>query len=302
MNGLTQHRLALGRSIHRFAREPWSGLLTLIVIGVALSLPLGLYALVDNVRLLAGRLSMEPQITVFMAASAGADSARQIEARLKAMDGIKRLRFIPRDQALQELLQSAGLGDVAAGLERNPLPDAFVIEPRESAPAALEKLRDELARLPKVDSVQLDTIWAKRLGGIVRLGRDIALLLALLLGFALVAITSNTIRLQILSQREEIEVSKLIGATDAFIRRPFLYHGLIQGLVGGLAAWLIVSLGLHFLNAGIDDLAKLYGTHFRLHGPAAGEILGLLLFSAVLGWLGAFFAVGQHLRQIEPRA
>jgi cell division transport system permease protein len=302
VSALAQHPLALGRVLRRLAREPWSSLLTLIVIGVALSLPLGLYALVDNVRLLAGRLNVEPQITVFMAANAGADSARQIEARLKAMDGIRQLRFIPRDQALQELLQGAGLGDVAAGLERNPLPDAFVIEPRVSAPAALEKLRDELAKLPRVDNVQLDTIWAKRLGGIVRLGRDIALLLALLLGFALVAITSNTIRLQILSQREEIEVSKLIGATDAFIRRPFLYHGLLQGLVGGLAAWLIVSLGLLFLNAGIGDLAQLYGAQFSLQGPGGGAILGLLLFSALLGWLGAFLAVGQHLRQIEPRA
>lgn len=302
MNAFAQHRLALGLILRRFAREPWSSLLTLCVIGVALSLPLGLYALVDNVRTLAGRLSVEPQITVFMATNASADSARQVESQIKAMAGIQRLRFIPRDQALQELLQSAGLADVTAGLERNPLPDALVIEPHSSDPVALEKLRDELAKLPKVDHVQLDSAWAKRLGGMVRLGRDVALLLAALLGFALVVVTSNTIRLQILSQREEIEISKLIGATDAFIRRPFLYHGLLQGLLGGLAAWLIVQLGLAFLNLGIADLARLYGSEFHLHGPAGADFLGLLLFAGLLGWLGAFLAVGQHLRQIIPRS
>lgn len=299
---IAQHRLALGLILRRIVRAPFSSLLTVAVIGVALSLPLGLYTLVENTRMLAGNLKMEPQLTLFLAVGAGADSASQIEAKLKALDAVKRFRFIPRDQAMQELLQSAGLADVAAGLERNPLPDAFVIEPKGLDPAALEQLRDELARLPKVESVLLDTVWAKRLSGIVRLGRDIALLLAALLGFALVAVTGNTIRLQILSQREEIEVSKLIGATDAFIRRPFLYHGTLQGLGGGLAAWLIVSLGLHFLNTGIDDLARLYGAHFRLQAPGGGEMLGLLLFAGLLGWLGAFLAVGRHLKRIEPRA
>lgn len=297
---IAQHRLALGLILRRIVRAPFSGLLTVAVIGIALSLPLGLYTLVENTRMLAGNLRMEPQITLFLAV--GTDSAGQIEAKLKELDAVKRFRFIPRDQALQELLQSAGLADVAAGLERNPLPDAFVIEPQNPDPAALEQLRDELARLPKVESVLLDTVWAKRLSGIVRLGRDIALLLAALLGSALVAVTGNTIRLQILSQQEEIEVSKLIGATDAFIRRPFLYHGALQGLGGGLAAWLIVSLGLHFLNTGIDDLARLYGAHFRLQAPGPVEMLGLLLFAGLLGWLGAFLAVGRHLRRIEPRA
>ncbi|BAN36440.1 hypothetical protein SCD_n02640 [Sulfuricella denitrificans skB26] len=302
MNWLSQHRLALGLILGRFVRAPFSSLLAMMVFGVTLSLPLGLYTLIENVKAVADNVSLEPQITVFMSVGADAGSTRQVESRLKELNTIKQFRFIPRDRALQELLQSTGLVDVAAGLERNPLPDAFVIEPKNINPGELEKLRKDLTKLPKVDKVLLDTAWAERLNAMVRLGRDVTLILAILLGFALVVITSNTIRLQILSQREEIEVSTLIGATDAFIRRPFLYHGALQGLGGGIAAWLIVSLGLQLLNVGIADLAKLYTTQFRLLPLDSVDILSLLLFSSLLGWLGAFLAVGRHLRRIEPRA
>ncbi len=300
MNWLNQHRLALALILGRFAHAPFSSLLAMIVFGVALSLPLGLYTLIENIKVVAGNVRLEPQITVFLSPGADAVSARQVEARLKELNAVKQFRFIQRDQALQELLQSTGLVDVAAGLERNPLPDAFVIEPQSINPDELKNLRNDLMKLPKVDKVLLDTAWAERLNAMVRLGRDATLILAALLGFALVVITSNTIRLQILSQREEIEISTLIGATDAFIRRPFLYHGVLQALGGGLAAWLIVSLGLQLLNVGIVDLAKLYAAQFHLLPLGAGDILGLLLFSSLLGWLGAFLAVGRHLRRIEP--
>ena len=301
MNWLNQHRLALGVILYRFAHTPFSSLLAMIVFGVTLSLPLGLYTLIENVKVVAGNVRLEPQITVFLSPGANADSVRQVESRLKKLNTIKQFRFIQRDQALQELLQSTGLVDVAAGLEKNPLPDAFVIEPTSIQPDQLENLRNDLMKLPKVDKVLLDTAWAQRLNAMARLGRDVTLILAVLLGFALVVITSNTIRLQILSQREEIEISTLIGATDAFIRRPFLYHGVLQGLGGGLAAWLIVSLGLQLVNVGIADLAKLYAAQFRLLPLGTGEILGLLLFSSLLGGLGAFLAVGRHLSRIEPR-
>jgi cell division transport system permease protein len=300
MNWLSQHRLALELILGRFAHAPFSSLLAMVVFGVTLSLPLGLYTLVENVKAVAGNVRLEPQITVFLSPGADADSARQVESRLKELNAIEQFRFIPRDQALQELLQSTGLVDVAAGLERNPLPDAFVIKPHSINPDELKKLRSDLMKLPKVDKVLLDTAWAERLNAMTRLGRDVTLILAVLLGFALVVIVSNTIRLQILSQREEIEISTLIGATDAFIRRPFHYHGVLQGLGGGLAAWLIVSLGLQLLNVGIADLAKLYAAQFHLLPLDAKEILGLLLFASLLGWLGAFLAVERHLRRIVP--
>lgn len=302
MNWLSQHRLALALILRRFAHAPFSGLLTMIVLGVTLSLPLGLYTLIENVKFVAGNVRLEPQITVFLSPGANTDIVKQVESRLKELNAIKQFRFIPRDQALQELLQNTGLVDVAVGLERNPLPDAFVIEPKNINPGELENLHKTLAKLPKVDKVLLDTSWAERLNAMARLGRDVTMLLAVLLGFALVVITSNTIRLQILSQREEIEVSTLIGATDAFIRRPFLYHGVLQGLGGGLAAWLVVSLGLYLLNDSIAGLAKLYAAQFHLLPLGAHDILSLLLFSSLLGWVGAFLAVGRHLRRIEPGA
>ncbi|HUW51154.1 MAG TPA: permease-like cell division protein FtsX [Sulfuricella sp.] len=300
-NWLGQHRHALGLVLGRFARAPFSSLLAMLVIGVALSLPLGLYALVGNIKALAGNVKLEPQITLFLTPGASADDARQIESQLKELKAVRQFRFIPRDRALQELLQNTGLTDVAAGLDRNPLPDAFVIEPQSANPVELESLRSELAKLPKVDFVQLDALWAKRLNAMVSLGRDIVLILAVMLGSALMVITGNTVRLQILSQRDEIEISTLIGATDAFIRRPFLYHGLLQGLGGGLAAWLIVSLGLQLLNAGIGDLAKLYAAQFLIRPINPRDILSLLAFSSALGWLGAFLAVGRHLQKMETK-
>lgn len=301
VNWLEQHRLALRLILGRFVRAPFSSLLAMLVIGVALSLPLSLYALVGNIKALAGNVKLEPQITLFMTPGASADSARRIEMQLKELKAIRHFRFVPRDDALQELLKNTGLTDAAAGLDRNPLPDAFVIEPQSANPDELEGLRNALLKLPKVDGVLLDAVWAKRLNAMVSLGRDIVLILAVLLGFALLVITGNTVRLQILSQREEIEISTLIGATDAFIRRPFLYHGILQGLGGGLAAWLVVSLGLQLLNAGIGDLAKLYGAQFLIRPIDTTGILGLLVFSSALGWLGAFLAVQRHLRKIETK-
>ena len=301
VNWLEQHRLALRLILGRFAHAPFSSLLAMLVIGVALSLPLSLYALVGNIKALAGNVKLEPQITLFMAPGASADSARQVEAQLKGLKAIRQFHFAPRDKALQDLLQNTGLTDVAAGLDHNPLPDAFVIEPQNANPDELEGLRNTLLKLPKVDGVLLDAVWAKRLNAMVSLGRDIILILSVLLGFALLVITGNTVRLQILSQREEIEISTLIGATDAFIRRPFLYHGILQGLGGGLAAWLVVSLGLQLLNVGIGDLAKLYDARFLIRPIDPRGILSLLAFSSALGWLGAFLAVERHLRKIETK-
>jgi len=180
-------------------------------------------------------------------------------------------------------------------------PDAFVVQPRDAAPRALEQLRDELRGWPKVAHVQLDAIWARRLEAGLRLARLAVWLLATLFAFALVAVTFNTIRLQILTRREEIEVAKLIGATDPFIRRPLLYFGTVQGLAGGLAAWAIVATSLYWLNGGLANLSQLYGTRLKLQQLTPEDGLSLLLFSAVLGWFGAWLSVNQHLSRLDLR-
>jgi cell division transport system permease protein len=295
------HLYTFATTLARFARTPVATLLNVGVIGIALALPAGLYVALANLQGYARALASDPQLSVFLAYEAGRAEAEKIEARFRRHPGVRELRFVSRDQALKELKASTGLADVADSLSRNPLPDAFVVQPRETAPQALEKLRDEVSRWPGVSHVQLDAAWARRLEAGLRLAQLAVWLLATLFAFALVAVTFNTIRLQILTRREEIEVAKLIGATDPFIRRPFLYYGALQGLTGGLAAWAIIWIGVHLLNGGLAELSQLYATHIELRHLSPEDSASLLAFSAWLGWFGSWISVSQHLARIEPR-
>ena len=296
------HQLdALRGTLTRFARTPLAALLNIGVIGVALALPAGLYVAVVNLQGLVRTLASDPQLSIFLSLDATRAEAKQIEGRLRKHPLVREARFVAREQALKELKASTGLGDVVDGLPQNPLPDAFVVLPREAGAQALEALRDEVRGWPKVSHVQLDTAWAQRLEAGLRLARLAIALLAALFAFALVAVTFNTIRLQILTRREEIEVSKLIGATDAFIRRPFLYFGALQGIAGGLAAWLIIGAAVVVLNGALSDLGQLYGTRLELRHLGLEDSLSLIAFSGVLGWLGSWLSVNQHLARIAPQ-
>lgn len=296
-----QHSDALATTLSRLARTPVGTLLNLGVIGVALALPVGLYVALDNLRAFTGSLSSNPQLSIFLALDADKATIEKTRSRLVQHPGVLDARFVPRDKALKELKASTGLGDVVDSLPQNPLPDAFVVRPRERAPEALERLRDDFAGWPGITHVQLDTAWARRLEAGLKVARMGVGLLATLLAFALVAVTFNTIRLQILTRREEIEVSKLIGATDGFIRRPFLYFGALQGLAGGVAAWAIVWAGVQLLNGALAELAMLYDARFALRHLDPADSLSLMAFSAGLGWFGAWLSVSQHLSRIEPR-
>jgi cell division transport system permease protein len=297
---MMQHLRTLIFTLRRLLAAPISSALNILIMGIAISLPVGLYVLLQNVQDLSAQVSGTPQISVFLALTASKDEATQIGKRLEQHQAVARAEFVPRAQALEQLKRNSGLADVIAGLNQNPLPDAYIVYPKTADAKALEALRDELQKWPRVEHAQLDTAWARKLEallGFVRLG---LLILAGLLSIALVAITFNTIRLQILTQREEIEISKLIGATDGFIRRPFLYFGFVQGFAAGIAAWLIIAASLTLLNVKLAALAQLYGSSFTLHYLAAGDSISLLIFSAYLGWLGAWLSVSQHLWQIEP--
>ena len=288
---LRQHRQAVASALRRL------GILNTLVIGVALSLPAGGYALLESLRGVAARLSLDPQVTVFLHPTAKRAEADAVGKALRADRRIARVRFVPREQALKELSAVQGLPEVIAALGHNPLPDAFVVTTRGEE---LEKLSGEIAALPGVAHVQADAAWARRLAAMAGTGRLAIWLLSALLGAGLVAVTFNTIRLQILTQREEIEVAKLIGATDAFIRRPFYYLGLLQGSAGGLVALVIVSGGLLLLNREVRALADSYGSSFRfdLLGPA--DSVAIVLFAGLLGLVGAQLSVSRHLREIEP--
>jgi cell division transport system permease protein len=259
--------------------------LNALVIGIALALPLGGYALLQSLRPAGAELALESRMTVFLAPQA---RRAEIEAKLRAEPRIAAVRFVPREEALQEMSRVPGLAEVIRALGRNPLPDAFVI-------SASPQLADELAKLPGVAHVQADAVWARRLAAATRIARLALWLLAGLLGAGLVAVTFNTIRLQVLTQHEEIEVAKLIGATDAFVRRPLYYQGLALGLAGGVVALVLVGVSLWLLNREVQELAASYGSNFRLGYVSAADALGLLAASGVLGWTGAHLSVRRYL-------
>ncbi len=301
MKGWLLHHLHVLRlTLQHLRSNAVASLLNILVIGIALSLPAGGYLLLLNVQGLSDKLIGTPQISIFLSQNAGQDDIARSRTQLEQHKDIVRVEYVPREQALQQLQQSTGLADISSGLTQNPLPNAFIIYPKSSDIDAMEKLRDELKGWSKFDHVQLDSAWIRKLQAILKFGRMAVLILSTLLSFALIAITFNTIRLQILTRREEIEVANLIGASNAFIRRPFLYFGMIQGLLGGATAWLIVSVSFILLNYHLTGITQLYASNFTLHQLGFSDSATLLLFSAYLGWLGALLSVTQHLRQFEP--
>lgn len=298
---LRQHRQALGGALGKIAAQRAAAALNALVIGIALSLPAGGYAVLGSLRAATAGASLEPQLSVFLRTETRRTDAEALLARLKGDARLREVRFVPREQALKELQTTEGLAEIVASLNRNPLPDAFVLRPRATDAAGVDIVARELRALPAVAQVHVDAAWARRLGALAGTARLAIALLAALLAFGLVAITFNTIRLQILTQRAEIEISKLIGATDAFIRRPFFYLGALQGLAGGLVALGILWGSLAALNVGVADLAASYGSDFRLAFLVSGDALAVVLFSGGLGWFGAYLSVSKYLLEIEPK-
>jgi cell division transport system permease protein len=289
---LRQHRHALRLALRRFVG---GGVLSAVVIGVALALPAGGYAVLESLRGLATRASLDPQVSIFLKPELKRAEAQALERPLRADRRLSKVRFIPREEALKELNAVQGLAEVTAALGQNPLPDAYVATVRSGE---IDLLVADLGKLPGVAHVQADTAWARRLAAVAAIGRLALWLLTFLLGLGLVAVTFNTIRLQILTQREEIEVSKLIGATDSFIRRPFYYLGLLQGMAGGVIASSIVWLALALLNREVSVLAESFGSAFRISYLPLEDALAVVALAGLLGWLGAHLSVSKHLREI----
>lgn len=296
MNWFAQQAQAFARAVRRLAGAPLSTLLSALVIGIALALPAGGQVLLSSFLGLARDVSGTPQISLFLALDASKADVAQIDARLKGHADLAGASFVSREAALARLRESEGLADVLDSLPRNPFPDAFIATPKGEDPQLFERLQAEFEKLPKVEHVQLDSAWVKRLAALINIGHTAIWMLAVLLGTALVVVTFNTIRLQILMQKEEIGVSRLLGATDRYIRRPFYWFGALQGALGGLLAWGIVVASVALLRQPASQLAGAYGLDFALRGPQAAEVALLVLFAAVLGWLGAALSVGRHLR------
>jgi len=299
MRTLTQPLIILWTALRRIFASPLAGLLNILVIGIALSLPVGMYVLLQNAQGLVAQLSGPQQISLFLALDASQEDIAQLRTQLSRHPAIASVKFVSRNDALEELKQSSGLDDVIAGLESNPLPDAFVIVPKPGSAKSLDELRTALQNMPKVEQAQHDSAWAYKLDALLSFARVAVFILSGLLSLALIAITFNTIRLQILTQRDEIQVAKLIGASNGFIRRPFLFFGALQGLLGGITALLIISTSLLLLQPPLATLSRLYASNFSLQPLSLGDVLSLLLFSVYLGLLGAWLSVSRHLSHVE---
>ncbi|MHB1353096.1 MAG: permease-like cell division protein FtsX [Thiobacillus sp.] len=295
---LRHQKHALAEAVRRLAAQPLSTLLAALAMGVAISLPSGLYLLIGNLERLAGTLPAQPEISVFLADDASAAQKEAVAARLRGPD-IAHARFIPKDEALVALSAAQELGDVTAGLTENPLPDAWLVRPRVSTRAELGRLAADLNDLPGVAETHVDSAWAERLQTALELGRTGVWVLAGLFAVALAAISGNVIRAQVLARRDEIQVSRLIGATDRYVRRPFLYVGALQGGLGGVATLGILAFSGEVLRPGVERLAGLYGSSFQLVGPGVAEITVVLAATALFGWLGAWLAVTRTLHRVE---
>jgi len=298
MGWLRHQKHALTAAVNRLRAHPLSTLLTALAMGVAISLPGVLYLGLNNLSRVAGDLPAHPEISIFLDSGMSDTHRQAIAARLKQPD-IAAARFVPRDEALAALSASQGLTDISAGLTQNPLPDAWVVRPQDTSREALARVADELGKLPGVAETHIDSLWADRLQAALAIGRAGVWLLAGLFAIALVAISGNAIRAQVLARRDEILVSRLIGATDRYIRRPFLYLGALQGLLGGLAAIGVLAIAGGVLRAPVERLAALYGSTFHLLPPTAIEVAAVLAFTAAFGWLGAWLSVTRALQQVE---
>src|SRR5450830_1376237 len=301
---LRQHRFAFGAALSNLRKAPGSFLFNVVVVAIALALPFTGLTLLDNVRPVSEQLSVDPEISLFLTAATPRAQAQALAPQLRSILNSTRAKivFVPREQALASLKEKSGLTDVLGALGENPLPDGYVMKLdgfKNAADAGrIDALADQLRALPGVDTVQVDSAWVKRLAALLNV-LHLVLLLAVTLGMVVIAVVFNTIRLQVLTQRDEIAVSKLIGATDVFIHRPFYYTGALLGLAAGAVALGAVALALRPLNVAIADFARLYASEFQLAPLPPLGVAALLAISAGLGLVGAVLSVQRHLARLN---
>jgi cell division transport system permease protein len=299
---LGRHAQTLVGSLGRMAQYPLATGMTMSVIAVALALPLFLNVLLQNTRVATADWNQAFDLSVYLNKRTGSERVQALAKQLHARADVAAVRVVTAEQAFAEFRDASGFGKALDALSDNPLPNTLVITPTVAAstPAGTEALKSALAATPDVDSVQLDTEWVQRLNGLLEVLRRVVWLTGGLLCLGVVLIVGNTIRLDILNRRAEIEVLKLVGASDGFARRPFLYSGLWYGLGGGLGAVIVVAVAVAVLAAPVQRLAGLYGSAFHLQGLRAGSSLGVLGLGLALGWLGSWLAATRHIRAVEP--
>lgn len=296
------HVQALIGSLARLTRTPFSTGLTLLVIGVVLALPAGLELLVVNARSATHGFATALDLSVYLKSGVSLQRARQLAQVALERADVADVSVISADQGLQELRKYSGFDAALSVLKDNPLPQVLHIRPRPEAASAdrLEVLRRSLAAWPETDMVQLDSEWVLRFNAILQLLRRLLIMTGALLAIGVIAVIGNTIRLEIQGRQAEIEVTKLVGATNTFVRRPFLYTGMLYGLGGALLAWGILQSAVVALAEPVGRLAQLYGSSYALQSLSSEHVATLLCGGVVLGWLGAYTSATRHLRQLDP--
>jgi cell division transport system permease protein len=300
---LTRHLQTLVGTLGRLSQQPVANLLTILVIGIALALPACLQVLVSNARAVTGDLSNAVDISVYLKRSVTEQQARAVADRIRQRRDVARVELITATDALREFREYSGFGAALDVLADNPLPHTLVVRPGadDLSPAHLDSIGRDLKVLPEVELVQLDTAWVQRLEAILDGVRRGIVVAAALLAIGVMVIVGNTIRLDIQNRRAEIEVTKLVGGSDAFVRRPFLYSGVWYGLGGSLVALVIVAVTVLVLGGPVQRITGLYGSDFRLTGLGLPNTMAVLLAGVALGWLGSYIAASRHLRAIEPQ-
>ncbi len=301
-NYLLRHAQTLFYAIGQLSRTPLATLMTTAVIAIALAMPTGLHVLLKNMQGVLSGWDSAAQISLFLEHNTSEQAALGLAEQLRGHPTILEVEYISAQQAMAEFQRLSGFGEALNALEENPLPPVLVVQPTldRQDPQALQALVEELRAEATVDLAQLDMEWVERLYALMEIGKRGVWLLAGLLALAVILVVGNTIRLMIQNRRDEIVIIKLIGGTDAFIRRPFLYTGFWYGILGALLAFIMVELSLLALAGPVNSLAVLYNSHFRLGGMDFLTTGGLMGGGLLLGLLGSWLAVGRHLRSVEP--
>jgi len=294
------HSQNLVGALGRISRQPLGSSMTIAVIAIALALPSGLHVMVNNVRILSGSLESAVDFTVYLDMSVDEESAQVLARDVEARPDVNRAVLIDRAQALVDFRAYSGFGEALDTLEENPLPHALVVRPAGGTQGDVEALARDLDEMQQTALVQLDTAWVERLRSLAELANRAVGIATVLLSLAVVVVIGNTIRLEINNRREEIEVIKLVGGSDGYVRRPFLYLGLCYGLGGGIVAAITTAVGLGLISTPARSLAQLYDSGYRLVGLSAGQTVLLLGGGAILGWAGAVIATARHLRDVDP--
>lgn len=296
------HAHALFSSLGRLVASRFSSAMTIVVLAIAISLSSGFYILVANLQQLAGNLEASNQISLFLKDEIPEGRANSLANNIRKNPDIQDVKLITKDQALAEFQSYSGFGEAVKTLEKNPLPIVIQVWPKKSLEneQALEVLLDDFGRMAEVDFAQMDMQWVKRLQSIMEVVRRGVTLLSLLLGAGVLFITANTIRLELHNRRDEVVIAKLVGATNGFIHRPFLYSGFWIGFFSGVAAWFIVTTIMLILKQPVENLSRLYDGTFHVLFLGFTETLALLLISSVLGVVGSWIVLHFQLRQLKP--